>query len=79
MLIIVSIDAIHRAQKSDFFTKTLSKSKSKKFVKVDDVLIHSSPNGNENRLVLPNTLLNTLIVSKHITVFSLHHSKTRIR
>jgi hypothetical protein len=41
-------------------------------------LFHSSPNRNEHRLVLPNNLLDALIVSKHITIFSLHHSKTRI-
>ena len=61
------------------FTLNLLKNKSNKFVKIDDVLFHSSPNRNENRLVLPNNLLDALIVSKHITVFGLHHSKTRMR
>jgi len=75
----VSIDAIRRTQRSDSFTSNLFKSKSKRFVKIDDVLFHSSPNCNEKRLVLPNTLLDASIVSKQITVFGLHHSKTRIR
>jgi hypothetical protein len=47
----ISIDAICRAQKSDPFTKNLFKSKSKKFVKINNILFHSSPNRNENRLV----------------------------
>ncbi len=61
------------------FTSNLLKNKSNRFVKIDDVLFHTSPNRNENRLVLPNNLLDALIVSKHITVFGLHHSKTQIR
>ena len=75
----ISIEAIRKAQKADPFTLNLLKNKSTKFVKIDDVLFHSSPNRNENRLVLPNNLLDALIVSKHITVFGLHHSKTRMR
>ena len=75
----ISIEAIRKAQKADSFTLNLLKNKSNKFVKIDDVLFHSSPNRNENRLVLPNNLLDALIVSKHITVFGLHHSKTRMR
>ncbi len=75
----ISIDAICKAQKADSFTINLLKNKSKKFVKIDAVLFHSSSNRNENRLVLPNNLLDALIVSKHITIFGLHHSKTRIR
>jgi hypothetical protein len=74
----ISIYTIRRAQKSDSFTLKLLPQKSKQFVKIDDVLFHSSPNRNEYRLVLPNNLLDALIVSKHITVFGLHHSRTRI-
>ncbi len=75
----ISIEAIRKAQKSDSFTLNLLSRKSKQFVKIDDVLFHSSPNRNEHRLVLPNNLLDALIVSKHITVFGLHHSRTRMR
>ena len=71
----ISIEAIRKAQKADPFALKLLKNKSNKFVKIDDVLFHTSPNRNENRLVLPNNLLDALIVSKHITVFGLHHSK----
>ncbi len=74
----ISIDAFRKAQKADPFTLNLLKNKSQRFVKIDDVLFHSSPNHNEHRLVLPDNLLDTLIVSKHITVFGLHHSRTRI-
>jgi RNase H-like domain found in reverse transcriptase len=52
----ISIDAIRKAQKANSFTINLLKHKSKKFVKIDDVLFHSSPNRNEHRLVLPNNL-----------------------
>jgi hypothetical protein len=69
----------YKRQKSDSFTLNLLNRKSKQFVKIDDVLFHSSPNRNEHRLVLPNNLLDALIVSKHITVFGLHHSRTRMQ
>jgi len=49
----ISIDVIQNAQKSDSFATNLLQSKSKHFVKIDDVLFHVSPNRNENRLVLP--------------------------
>ena len=64
----MSIEAIRKAQKADPLMLNLLKNKSNKFVKIDDVLFHSSPNRKENRLVLPNNLLDALIVSKHITV-----------
>ncbi len=67
----VSIEAIRKAQKADPFALNLLKNKSNRFIKIDDVLFHTSPNRNENRLVLPNNLLDALIVSKHITVFGL--------
>jgi hypothetical protein len=39
----ISVDVIRRAQKSDSFAKNLLQSKSKRFVKIDDVLFHVSP------------------------------------
>jgi hypothetical protein len=65
----ISIDTIRKAQKSDSFTLNLLKNKSQKFVKIEDVLFHSSPNRNEHRLVLPNNLIDALIVSKQFLAY----------
>ena len=75
----ITLESLQQLQKADQFSGPIYKMNPlpTNFQKIDDVLYKIWKS--KHRLVLPSSLLDSVIYSKHFSLLGLHFSKTRIR